>query len=267
MHWRGHSASMQRKAVYGDVVADVRAELLAQVELALAAGVDERSPDHRSGTGIRQGVRAQLAIAATASRADRTGSARSWSVRRGSVSSAGCCERPGRGTPAAGRAGGRHRCRLGAGGERRRLGDPRARTPTDPGRPGRTVRATWRRRLRRRLCSKRMIGSTCASAVWCGKVRQMADRITLTGLRIFGHHGVFEHEKRDGQDFVVDITLWLDLTDAVTTDDLAATVHYGELAQLAARHHRRSAPGSDRGGCRRNRRCRHARPIRCTPWR
>lgn len=43
MHWRGHSASMQRKAVYGDVVADVRAELLAQVELALAAGVDQRS--------------------------------------------------------------------------------------------------------------------------------------------------------------------------------------------------------------------------------
>jgi dihydroneopterin aldolase len=63
----------------------------------------------------------------------------------------------------------------------------------------------------------------------------MADRITLTGLRIFGHHGVFEHEKRDGQNFVVDVTLWLDLTDAVATDDLAATVHYGELAQLAAR--------------------------------
>ncbi len=62
----------------------------------------------------------------------------------------------------------------------------------------------------------------------------MADRITLTGLRIFGHHGVFDYEKRDGQDFVVDVTLWLDLTDAVTTDDLAATVHYGELAQLAA---------------------------------
>ena len=62
----------------------------------------------------------------------------------------------------------------------------------------------------------------------------MADRITLTGLKVFGYHGVFEHEKRDGQDFVLDITLWLDLTTAVTTDDLANTVHYGELAQLAA---------------------------------
>ena len=62
----------------------------------------------------------------------------------------------------------------------------------------------------------------------------MADRIRLTGLTVFGHHGVFEHEKRDGQDFVVDVTIWLDLTRAVATDELAETVHYGELAELAA---------------------------------
>lgn len=62
----------------------------------------------------------------------------------------------------------------------------------------------------------------------------MADRITLTGLRVRGFHGVFDDERRSGQDFVVDITLWLDLTEAVAGDDLTATVHYGELAQLAA---------------------------------
>ena len=62
----------------------------------------------------------------------------------------------------------------------------------------------------------------------------MADRITLTGLRVRGHHGVFEHERRDGQDFVVDITLWLDLAQAARTDDLRHTVHYGELAERAA---------------------------------
>jgi dihydroneopterin aldolase len=62
----------------------------------------------------------------------------------------------------------------------------------------------------------------------------MADRITLTGLALFGHHGVFEHEKRDGQEFVVDITLWLDLSAAVSSDDLMATVDYGELARIAA---------------------------------
>lgn len=62
----------------------------------------------------------------------------------------------------------------------------------------------------------------------------MSDRITLTGLRVFGRHGVFEHEKRDGQEFVVDVTAWLDLTAAARTDDLTQTLHYGELAELAA---------------------------------
>jgi dihydroneopterin aldolase len=62
----------------------------------------------------------------------------------------------------------------------------------------------------------------------------VADRITLTGLRVRGRHGVFEHERRDGQDFVVDITLWLDLRQAAATDDLTHTVHYGELAERAA---------------------------------
>jgi dihydropteroate synthase len=42
MHWRGHSERMQDLARYDDVVKDVRAELLARVDAALAAGVDER---------------------------------------------------------------------------------------------------------------------------------------------------------------------------------------------------------------------------------
>lgn len=62
----------------------------------------------------------------------------------------------------------------------------------------------------------------------------MTDRITLTGLSVFGYHGVFDHEKRDGQTFVVDISVWLDLWRAAATDDLTATVHYGKLAELAA---------------------------------
>jgi dihydroneopterin aldolase len=62
----------------------------------------------------------------------------------------------------------------------------------------------------------------------------MADRIALTGLRVRGNHGVFEHERRDGQEFVVDVTLWLDLSGASRSDDLTQTVHYGELAEMAA---------------------------------
>ncbi len=62
----------------------------------------------------------------------------------------------------------------------------------------------------------------------------MADRITLTGLTVRGNHGVFPAEREHGQDFVLDITLWLDLTAAARGDDLTKTVHYGELAELAA---------------------------------
>jgi dihydropteroate synthase len=39
MHWRGHSSDMQSKAVYDDVVAEVRDELCRQVEAVVAAGV------------------------------------------------------------------------------------------------------------------------------------------------------------------------------------------------------------------------------------
>ena len=63
----------------------------------------------------------------------------------------------------------------------------------------------------------------------------MADRISLLGLRVRGFHGVFDHERRDGQDFVVDAVLELSTAAAAASDDLHDTVHYGELAeQLAA---------------------------------
>ncbi len=62
----------------------------------------------------------------------------------------------------------------------------------------------------------------------------MADRIELRGLTVRGHHGVFDHERREGQDFVVDITLWIDLSAAAQSDDLADTVDYGVLAHRAA---------------------------------
>jgi dihydroneopterin aldolase len=57
------------------------------------------------------------------------------------------------------------------------------------------------------------------------------DRIRLTGLRAFGHHGVFAEERANGQVFVVDVELRLPLAEAARTGDLAATVHYGELAE------------------------------------
>ncbi|MFE9582703.1 dihydroneopterin aldolase [Nocardia sp. NPDC006044] len=66
-------------------------------------------------------------------------------------------------------------------------------------------------------------------------VQRGADRIELRGLRAYGYHGVFEHERRDGQEFVVDLTVWLDFSAAAATDDILATAHYGELAENAVR--------------------------------
>ena len=82
------------------------------------------------------------------------------------------------------------------------------------------------------------------------------DRIALRGLRVRGHHGVYEHERRDGQDFVVDVTVWLDLAPAAASDDLADTLNYGELAQPRRRDRRRPAgrPDRDRRGPDRGRR-------------
>lgn len=60
------------------------------------------------------------------------------------------------------------------------------------------------------------------------------DSIVLTGLRVRANHGVFDFERAEGQDFVVDVTAWLDLSPAAAGDDLGATVHYGELAEEVA---------------------------------
>lgn len=57
-----------------------------------------------------------------------------------------------------------------------------------------------------------------------------SDSITITGLRAYAHHGVFDFERENGQEFVVDVTVWLDVSPAAGDDDLAETVHYGELA-------------------------------------
>jgi 7,8-dihydroneopterin aldolase/epimerase/oxygenase len=56
------------------------------------------------------------------------------------------------------------------------------------------------------------------------------DAIILTGLRAQAHHGVYDFEREAGQPFVVDATVWLDLSRASSGDDLSSTLHYGELA-------------------------------------
>jgi dihydroneopterin aldolase len=61
--------------------------------------------------------------------------------------------------------------------------------------------------------------------------QQPADRLVLRGLRARAHHGVFDFEREQGQEFVVDVELGVDTRAAAAGDDLSATVHYGELAE------------------------------------
>jgi 7,8-dihydroneopterin aldolase/epimerase/oxygenase len=56
------------------------------------------------------------------------------------------------------------------------------------------------------------------------------DVIKLSGISAVGYHGVFEQERREGQQFIVDVALHTDTRAAAATDDLARTAHYGELA-------------------------------------
>jgi dihydroneopterin aldolase len=55
------------------------------------------------------------------------------------------------------------------------------------------------------------------------------DELTIRGVECWGHHGVFDFERRQGQAFVVDLTLGLDTAVAARSDDLRDTVDYGSL--------------------------------------
>jgi 7,8-dihydroneopterin aldolase/epimerase/oxygenase len=61
----------------------------------------------------------------------------------------------------------------------------------------------------------------------------MSDSIFVTGLLIHAHHGVMDHEEKVGQRFIIDLELWLDLSDASRSDKLADTVSYSAIVETA----------------------------------
>lgn len=60
------------------------------------------------------------------------------------------------------------------------------------------------------------------------------DRVGLHGLKVRGNHGVFQHERENGQVFVIDLVMGLDTSSAAAGDDLDRTVHYGVVAEEVA---------------------------------
>ena len=55
------------------------------------------------------------------------------------------------------------------------------------------------------------------------------DRISIRRLHVRAFHGVYDHERQDGQDFFVDADVWIDTRRAAASDDLDDTMHYGHL--------------------------------------
>lgn len=62
-----------------------------------------------------------------------------------------------------------------------------------------------------------------------GRPGGRVDELAVLGVECWGHHGVFEFEKREGQTFVIDLVLGLDTRPAAASDDLHHTVDYGSL--------------------------------------
>ena len=58
------------------------------------------------------------------------------------------------------------------------------------------------------------------------------DKIVISGIRARGFHGVLPQEKAEGQEFLVDCELHLNLSSAIKSDNLNKTVNYAEAAEL-----------------------------------
>lgn len=61
------------------------------------------------------------------------------------------------------------------------------------------------------------------------------DKITIQKLEVFANHGVFPEENVLGQKFVFNLTLYLSTRRAGCTDDLTASLHYGEVSHFVQR--------------------------------
>lgn len=55
------------------------------------------------------------------------------------------------------------------------------------------------------------------------------DKIIIKDLHIFAYHGVNEEEKRDGQNFYLDITAFLDASVPCVSDNVEDTVSYAKM--------------------------------------
>ncbi|WP_162903737.1 dihydropteroate synthase [Leucobacter sp. wl10] len=219
-HWRGIPAPDHRRSTYADVVAEVREALAARVREAVAAGVDPARIVLDPGLGF-----------------DKTGD-QSWSLlaRLDALTELG------------------HPVLVGAS-RKRMIAEVLAELPRAAARAPESAAherdlatavtsalaaraGAWGVRVHdvagtvQALAVARRFGeSSLAGLATAPPEGRTRDRVTLTGLEVHAHHGVFDFERARGQRFLIDAEVAVDLTAAAAGDALERTVHYGELAE------------------------------------
>ncbi len=64
------------------------------------------------------------------------------------------------------------------------------------------------------------------------------DQIRIENLEIYGFHGVFPEETKEGQIFQIDARLYVDLRPAGKKDELSLSTHYGEVCHFMTQYFR-----------------------------
>ena len=59
------------------------------------------------------------------------------------------------------------------------------------------------------------------------------DKILIKGLKLFAYHGVNPEEKENGQDFIFDIELYVNMNKACHSDNVEDTVSYAKVVKTA----------------------------------
>lgn len=58
------------------------------------------------------------------------------------------------------------------------------------------------------------------------------DKVKISGIKAFGYHGVFEHERKEGQEFVADVEFEYETSDAIQFDLIDNAIDYGAISIL-----------------------------------
>ncbi|MBR49705.1 MAG: dihydroneopterin aldolase [Chloroflexi bacterium] len=63
-------------------------------------------------------------------------------------------------------------------------------------------------------------------------MNRSSDRIILNEMNFFAYHGVYPDEKKNGQNFIVDLELYTDLSTAGKSDNLKHTIDYSNVYEI-----------------------------------